>query len=87
MGGTESGVIFAAVTLGALALVLAIAVFRVVRSSRRGAGRRAALHDGLGPIAASGAAQSAAFGYTPASPAPTSAIAADDGARPGDEPR
>ena len=70
MSDAASGLFFAAATLGVLAIVLAIAVSRVVRLSRRGAPGRAALRDGLDPIASSGAAQSASFGYTPAAPTP-----------------
>ena len=87
MSGSTWGVISAVVTLGALAVVLAIAVFRVVRSSRRGARGRAALRDGLGPIAASGAAQSEAFGWTPASPAPRAAMVDDGSPHSGNDSR
>lgn len=87
MSGELIGIISAAATVVVLLVVLAAALVRVVRTRRRGTSVRAALNDGLGPIASSGAAQSGAFGYTPASPAPTPTIADVDSADPGGDPR
>ena len=78
MGPTELAGISAAAAIAIALVIIALALLRVVRERRRGAALRHALRTGLGPIAASGAAQSSAFGWTPSASSEPSAVAGPD---------